>query len=325
MRLPTLHTVPTLHTARSSAFRSTPLFAAIAGGTIVAVALALAGCTSGSSTDASTSGKIAVVASTNVYGDIAGQIGGKLVSVTSIISDPSQDPHSYEADAQVQLSLSKAAVVIENGAGYDDFVTTLLNGAKNPHVVLLNAAKISGYNLNPSSGQFNEHLWYDFPTVKKVVQKIVAAFTKIDAAGTATFAANAAAFDAKLVTLQARETAIKVASGGAGVAITEPVPLYMLTASGLVNKTPAQFSEAIENGTDVSPEVLKETLDLFTNHSVKLLAYNEQTTGPQTEQVLAAAKAAGVAIVPVTETLPDGRDYIGWQSDNLSAIAAALK
>jgi zinc/manganese transport system substrate-binding protein len=57
---------------------------------------------------------------------------------------------------------------------------------------------------------------------------------------------------------------------------------------------------------------------------VKLLAYNEQTSGPETEKVLSAAKSAGVAIVPVTETLPSGKDYMSWMTSNLDAVAKAL-
>jgi zinc/manganese transport system substrate-binding protein len=109
------------------------------------------------------------------------------------------------------------------------------------------------------------------------------------------------------------------------VANTEPVPHYLLDASGLVNKTPEKFSAAIEEGTDVSPELLKQTLDLFGRHQVKLLAYNEQTSGPETEAVLAAAKSAGIPVVPVTETLPKGKDYLAWMTDNLAAVTAALK
>jgi zinc/manganese transport system substrate-binding protein len=246
------------------------------------------------------------------------------VKVDSIISDPSQDPHSYQADAQVQLALSQAQIVIENGGGYDDFVDTLLKGANNQKAVVLTAANISGYDQKPSSGQFNEHLWYDFPTMKKVVDSIVASLTTIDASGTATFTANAKKFTDSLATLQGDETAIKASFHGDGVAITEAVPLYLLDACGLVNKTPAKFSEAIEAGTDVSPVALKDTLALFSNRSVKLLAYNEQTSGPQTQQVLAAAKSAGVAVVPVRETLPSGKDYLGWMTDTLNAVKAAL-
>ncbi len=288
-----------------------------------AVMLALAGCAT--TAPAQDAGRIPVVASTNVYGDIAKQIGGNRVSVTSIISNPSQDPHSYEADAQVQLALSKAAVVIENGGGYDPFVGTLLSGASNSTAALLNVATISGYDKNPATGQFNEHLWYDFPTMRRLVAALVSTFSTKDPAGAPTFAANASRFTKALGVLQADEANIKTASGGTGVAITEPVPLYLLEASGLVDKTPERFSRAIEAGTDVSPLVLKQTLALFSDHAVKLLAYNEQTSGPETAAVLAAAKKAGVPVVPVRETLPAGKTYLTWMTSMLDELRAALK
>ena len=290
----------------------------------LALSLALAGC-SASASPPKDDGLIHVVASTNVYGDIATQIGGDRVSVTSIISNPSQDPHSYEADAQVQLSLSKADVVIQNGGGYDSFVDSLLKGANNSKVVLLNASTISGYNQRPATGEFNEHLWYDFPTMKKVVSQLVSTFTAEKPLGAATFAANASRFTEALGGLQATEATLKSRSAGEGVAVTEPVPLYMLDAVGLVNKTPDKFSEAIEAGTDVSPVILQQTLALFSDGAVKLLAYNDQTSSPETKRVLAAAQKAGVAVVPVRETLPAGTDYLEWMTDTLASITAALK
>lgn len=292
--------------------------------TVLAVAAtALAGCSPTSSSADGGDGKIAVVASTNVWGDIAKQIGGDAIEVTSIISDPAQDPHSYEANAQVQLALSKASVVIENGGGYDDFVDTLLKGAGNDKATVLNAVDISGFT---QSAGLNEHVWYDFPTVKKVAAKIAATLSKLDASHATAFAANEKTFDDALGVLEGDEAALKAGpSGGAGVAITEPVPLYLLTASGLVDKTPKAFSEAIEEGTDVAPDVLQRTLALFSGHKVVLLAYNEQTSGAETEQVLAAAKAVGIPVVPVTETLPDGKDYLSWMTGNLDAVKAALR
>jgi zinc/manganese transport system substrate-binding protein len=281
-------------------------------------ALALAGCATAPQKD---DGLVHIVASTNVYGDIAHTIGGSDVSVTSIINDPSQDPHSFEASAQVQLALSKADVVIENGGGYDDWADTLLSGAGNADATVLNATKVSGYQ---TGGQFNEHLWYDFPTVQKVVEQLVTTLSAEAPASAATFRSNADTFEAGLSALEAAETGLAAASNGAGVAITEPVPLYLLTASGFTNVTPAAFSEAIEEGTDVSPAVLAETLAIFTNHTARLLVYNAQTTGPETEQVLAAAKAAGVPVVPVTETMPHNSTYLKWMTANLQAIAAAL-
>lgn len=268
-------------------------------------------------------GPIAVVASTDVWGNLAATVGGDAVSVTSIISDPNQDPHSYEASAQNQLALSKAAVVVENGGGYDDFVDTMLAAAHNPSAVVLNAVTISGKAA--AGGQLNEHVWYDFPTVETVAGRIADTLAQADPADASTYRANLKAFVAKLHGMERTEATIKKQYAGAGAAITEPVPLYLLQACGLVNRTPEAFSEAIEEDSDVPVGALKQTLDLFADHRVRVLAYNEQTSGPETEQVLKAARANGIAIVPVTETLPDGDDYPTWMQHNLSALRTALR
>ncbi|MER5217721.1 zinc ABC transporter substrate-binding protein [Streptomyces sp. NPDC002838] len=289
----------------------------------------LAGCGSSSdsgdgsgSREPAAASKVTVVASTNVYGDIVERIGGAKADVTSIISDPDQDPHSYEADTQNQLALSKAKVVVENGGGYDDFVDRMLKSGDSSAEVI-NAVKVSGRTA-PKGGELNEHVWYDFPTVAKIADRIAAALGKADPDDAATFTKNAEAFKTKLEPLEAKEARIKKDHGGEGVAITEPVPLYMLDACGLVNKTPEEFSEAVEEGDDVSPKTLQSTLALFTDKQVKALVYNEQTSGPQTEKAENAAKAAGVPVVPVTETLPEGKDYLGWMTANVDALASAL-
>ncbi|MFD6171555.1 metal ABC transporter solute-binding protein, Zn/Mn family [Streptomyces coeruleorubidus] len=285
----------------------------------------LAGCGSSSdSADAgSASAKVPVVASTNVYGDIVRSIGAGKVDVTSVISDPDQDPHSYEADTQNQLALSKAKVVVENGGGYDDFVDRMLKSGHNDSAQVIDAVRVSGKTA-PKGGELNEHVWYDFPTVARVADRISAALAKADPADAAAFRKNATAFKAELTPLEAKEARIRKEHGGEAVAITEPVPLYMTGASGLVNRTPAAFSEAIEEGDDVSPRILQESLALFSGRKVEVLVYNEQTSGPQTEKSEAAAKAAGIPVVPVTETLPKGEDYLGWMTANVDALASAL-
>lgn len=298
-----------------------------------ALGVTLAACSSGSSEGSSGSdaggasdggtGRTTVVASTNVWGDIASVVGGDHVEVTSLISNPDADPHEYEASTRNQLALSKAAVVLENGGGYDDFMERMLTSAKNTSATVLNAVDISG--LTATDGEeLNEHVWYDFPTVQKVVDAIAQALGKADAAHADTFAANATALKAEIDALIGTEAELKTAHAGKGVAITEPVPLYMLDAIGLVNKTPAEFSEAIEEGNDVPADVLRETVALFDDKAVDLLAYNEQTSGPQTEAVLKAAQDNGIPEVGVTETLPKGKDYLTWMQANLDAIGVAL-
>ena len=282
--------------------------------------LTLTSCSS--SSDAGSSGGLSVVASTNAWGSVVEQIAGRLsgskVDVTAIITDPAADPHSYEANPRNKLAISRADLLIENGGGYDDFIAALRDSSgSDAHVI--NAVDVG------ATGSDNEHVWYDFPTVEKVALRIEAFLVAHDKADAATYRANARAFIAKLHAMEADEANIKQDAGGTGVAITEPVPLYLLDACGFVNRTPGEFSKAIEEGTDVSPRVLQDTLALFSAHEVKLLVYNEQTTGVETDQVKAAAQANHVPIVPVTETLPSGKTYLSWMQANLDAIATALR
>jgi zinc/manganese transport system substrate-binding protein len=277
----------------------------------------------GASQSPAASSAVPVVASTNVYGDIVERIGGGKVKVTSIISDPGQDPHSYEASTQNQLALSKAKVVVENGGGYDDFVDRMLKSGGNSSAEVVNAVEVSEKTA-PAGGELNEHVWYDVPTVARLADRIAAALGKADPDGAATFTRNADAFQAELKPLETKEAQIRTGHGGEPVAITEPVPLYMIEAAGLKNATPEEFSEAIEEGDDVSPGTLRETLALLTGKRVEALVCNEQTSGPQTDKVEQAARTAGIPVVPVTETLPEGEDYIGWMTANVDALASAL-
>ena len=302
------------HTSRTTAL--------IPGAVLLSAVLAatLTGCTA--STVEESSG-IQVVASTSVYGDIARAIGGEAVSVTSLISDAAQDPHSYEASARAQLAISDADVVIENGGGYDDFVTSLLQGTDNTDATVLNAVALSG--LGSSAGDFNEHVWYALSAMGNLADELSGVFSTLDPAHKAQFTANLADFDRSLAQLQATVAAVKEQHAGEGVAVTEPVPHYLLAACGLIDETPAQFSRAVEEGIGVAPAVMQRTLQVLENGRVRLLVYNEQTSGPETEQLIAAAKASGIPVVPVTETLPDGATYLSWMSDNLDAVKAALE
>jgi zinc/manganese transport system substrate-binding protein len=274
--------------------------------------LLLAGCSAPPTTP--DDGVIRIVASTNVYGDIAAAIGGDRVEVTSIVSDPAQDPHSVEGSARTQLALSQADLVIENGGGYDDWMDTMLAGLDQQPVVI-NVTTVSGYD---TSGDFNEHLWYDFATIQKLGSRLSSALGSLGAQ------LPASDFGSRLAALQARESALSSSGHGGGVAITEPVALYLLTACGFHNVTPPAFSQAIEEGSDVPPAALRNTLALFDSGQAALLVYNEQTTSPETEQVKKAANAADVPVIPVSETMPVGLHYIEWMSANLDALAAAI-
>lgn len=282
-------------------------------------------------------GVVNVVASTSVYGDIVRSIGGDKVHVSSIITRTSQDPHSYEATTQDKLAVSKAELVVENGGGYDDFIRKLADDTGLDGNNVLSAVAVSGLAPQGAAGPsaasdaagggkagFNEHVWYSLPAMTRLADTIADKLGSLEPSSAAIFRTNAAAFKDSLGALSARLSAIKASAGHAAVAITEPVPLYLLETAGLENKTPAGYTTAIEEGADVPPSVLKAAVDLVGSGGIRFLAYNPQTEGPQTLAVKKAAQAAGVPVLNFSETLPEGQSYLQWMGGNVDSISKAL-
>ncbi len=316
-------------------------------------ALALAGCAGADTPESSGDGKLQVVASTDVYGQIAEEIGGDAIDVTSIITSASQDPHSFEATAQDQLAVSRADLIIENGGGYDSFMDSLIE-ASDAQGHVITAAEYSHdwpgddhgdehaedehsedehaddeHAEDEHSGHdhiegFNEHVWYDPHTIEDVAEAIADELSELDPANSATFEANTAAFVEQIEGLETSLAEIEASHAGEGIFVTEPVPVYLTTAAGLDNLTPEAFSEAVEEGQDVPPATLLESLDLVESGEVRVLIANSQTGGAETTQVIDAAEAQGIPVLEFSETLPEGQTYISWMQQNIEALAGAL-
>lgn len=297
------------------------------GSVAAATALVLAACGSPDNTADVGAGPIrpalTVVASTNVYGSIAAAVGGDRVTITSLITDPAADPHSYESTPADAATITDATIVVFNGGGYDDWMTKLTESADGRRTVV-DVSELSG--LEPAEGEFNEHFWYSLPTTQKVATQLAADLGTADPANAAEYTANAEQFNEQVDGLIEKAEAIGAAVPGARVAVTEPVPGYLIETAGLMNATPDEFAEAIEEDTDPPAAVLQETLTLFADDPVRALILNGQTQTPTTDQVRQAAEAADVPVVEMTETLPAGRtEYTGWMSAQIDALADAVQ
>jgi zinc/manganese transport system substrate-binding protein len=307
---------------------------AAAGGALAATTLMLAACNStpsstgpssttpsGATSNTVGAAPINVVASTNVWGDIAKQVGGGHVNVTSIMSDPNADPHEFEADAKTAAALSKAQFVVENGLGYDDFMDKLSAASPNPSRVVLNAAdvmQISGSDANP-------HIWYDIVKIPDVATAIAEQLGKLDPGDAATFSANAKTFNDSLTPVNAAIANIKTKYPDAPIGYTERVPGYLVEAAGLKLATPASFAQSIEDGNDPSPADNAAMDSAITNKAIKVLLYNGQVTSPATDAVKELAQKSGVPVVGVTETLPPtDKDFQDWQLRQINEITTAL-
>src|ERR1700736_1209256 len=276
---------------------------------------------SGATSSTAGAAPVNVVASTNVWGDIAKQVGGGHVNVTSIMSDPNADPHQFEADAKTGAALSKAQFVIENALGYDDFMDKLLTASPNPSRVVLNAAdvmQISGPDANP-------HIWYDIAKIPDAATGIADQLGKMDSADAATFTANAKTFTDSLAPINTAIANIKAKYPGAPVGYTERVPGYLVEGAGLTLATPASFAQSIEDGNDPSPADNAAMDATLTDKKIKVLLYNGQVTSPATDTVQQLAQKSGVPVVGGTEPLPPtDKDFQDWQLRQINEITTAL-
>jgi len=265
-------------------------------------------------------GKLGVVAAENFWGDIAQQIGGDTVQVTSIISDPNTDPHQYESSARDGAAIAGASLVIQNGAGYDEFINKLLAATPKSHREVLDVATVvgAGHDANP-------HLWYSPDYVLKAAQAIQEQLATEDPAHAAAYRSNLATFRQGEQQVVDVIDEIRSKYEGQVIAYTERVPGYLVEAAGLGLGTPASFSKAIEDDSDPSPADVAAFDAALKDHKVKALLYNAQVTSPTTQRLKDLARSNGVPIVGVTETMPPGaKNFQTWQADQARALLAAL-
>ncbi|MCP2278314.1 zinc/manganese transport system substrate-binding protein [Nocardia amikacinitolerans] len=280
-------------------------------GAAVGMALLLTACGGSDASD-----KPEVVASTNVWGTIAAAVAGPDATVTSLITDPAADPHSHETSAVESAKISDADLIVYNGGGYDEFVEKAISGK--------DKRTVDAFESRPDKADENEHVWYDVRTVGAVADQIATALGEIDSAHAADYTARAATFKTQLAGITAATGAIAAAHPKTPVLQTEPLAHYLLRAAGAEDRTPHEFQEAIEQETDPAPAAVAETRDLLTGKQVRALIYNVQTEDKITRDLRGLAESNGVAVVEVTETLPEGMDYIQWQTKNTEALAKAL-
>ena len=263
-------------------------------------------------------GSLAVVAAENFYGDLARQIGGKSVTVSSILSNPDQDPHLFEADPSTARALKAAKVVISNGADYDPWMGKLLKADASASRVEIVAADVVGKKAGD-----NPHLWYDPKTMAEVAKTLADKLSAADPAGKAEFKKNVDAFDASLKPLDAKILAMKSKYAGLPVTASEPVFGYMAGLLGL-DMHNESFQLSVMNNTEPSASDVARFEDDLKGHKVKVMLYNSQADDQAVKRLVEIARAAKVPVVGVSETEPAGKTYQGWMMQQLDALDHAL-
>jgi zinc/manganese transport system substrate-binding protein len=261
---------------------------------------------------------IPVVAAENFYGDVAKQIGGARVIVTSILNNPDQDPHLFEASPKTARALQQARVVIYNGADYDPWMPRLLNASPSAKRATIIAAGLIGKKAGD-----NPHLWYDPRTMPAVARAISNAFSAADPAHQKYYAANLAAFLHSLMPLNVKVAALHRRYAGTPVTATEPVFGYMSDAIGLTMRN-MRFQMATMNDTEASASDIAAFERDLKERRVRVLIYNRQATEALTQRMLKFAQQAHIPALSVTETQPPGVNFQQWMMTQLTALDHAL-
>ncbi len=261
---------------------------------------------------------INIVAAENFYGQLAKEIGGKNVNVSSIISNPNADPHLFAISTTTNKQISNAQIIIYNGANYDNWMDQILKSQNGPTVIsVANLMHMDKPNINP-------HLWYKPNTMPTLATYLAGLLIKMDTLHKTEYEKNLATFLEENKRVQAKIAQLKAKYSNLSVTATEPVFNYMAEAIGLQMQG-MDLQWKIMNDTEPSPKMLSDFLDLLNKHKVQLLFYNNQVTEGTTKNILAYARKNNIPVVGINETMPQNISINSWLMNQLKQTQQALQ
>jgi zinc/manganese transport system substrate-binding protein len=261
---------------------------------------------------------VKVVAAENFYGDMVSQIGGANVAVTSILSNPDDDPHLFEASPSTAKALSDAKIVIANGVDYDPWMEKLLGASKAPGRKEIVVGTLAG--RKPGD---NPHLWYDPTYMKAVAKALVADLIAVDPAHRADYEQGQAKFIESLKPLDDKLATMHKSYAGQPVTASEPVFGYQAKLIGLDVRN-EKYALAVMNNAEPTPSQVAAFENDLKGKKVKVMLYNAQASEPAVGKLVQMAKDNGIPVVGVSETEPPNSTYQDWMMGQLNALDKAL-
>lgn len=261
---------------------------------------------------------IRVITSLNFYGEVAQKVAGKYGQVTSLINSASVDPHDFQPGTAQAQKMEEANVVIQNGLGYDSWLTKMATSTSDHHFITIDV----GSQVAGKKAGDNEHVWYDPTTMKKLANRLADQYSKLDPKHASYYHRQARRYLASLRPLD-REIQLvkKQVKGKRDVAVSEPVFDYALQALGY-RVVDAHFEKAIDDGNDPSPQDISNLQHAIKSHQLAFFVENAQTSDKVVDNMVKLAKQNNVPVLRVTESKPDGMTYSQWMLKQYRALAA---
>lgn len=285
----------------------------------LAMALATAACgspSSGGNTGAADDvSPLKVVSSVNQWGLLAGEIGGDKAEVTSILGATNVDAHDFEPATADIARLSKADLVVVNGAGYDEWAVKAAG----------DATQVSAAQAVGAMDGDNPHLWFSKDARDAMAKELADAFSKARPANASYYAQRLKDWQKEESGLEQRMATFAREHPGASYAATESVAHYLASDLGLKDATPKGYAQAIANEGEPAPADVRGFQKLLEDGKAGLLVVNPQEESDASALITKAAKESSVPSVEVTEQVPEGTDsLVDWMDSLVDRFADAL-
>ncbi len=291
---------------------------------LFASAVFLAACASQAPTS---SGKLNVVATNSILGDVVKHIGGELVNLTTLIP-PKTDPHSFEPAPQDAARVAEADVIFVNGLNLEEFMQSLLSNAESHGMVITVSDGIQ--TIAGEEEEFADadpHVWMNPMNVKIWADNIAEALAAADPANADVYRANAGAYKIQLDELDtwAKEQIGQIPAEQRLLLTDHDALGYFLDQYGF------QFVGAVIPSTSTSSEPsageLADLEQAIQQYGVKAIFVGISVNPALAERV---AADTGVRLIPIyTEALSDASGpaatYLDMMRYDVEAIVAALK
>jgi zinc/manganese transport system substrate-binding protein len=270
-------------------------------------------------------GRLKVVASFSILGDIVKHVGGDRLEVTTLVG-PDGDAHVFEPTPADAKAVAGAAVVFVNGLGFEGWMERLIqaSGYEGPLVVASEGVKSRGMDEDGQTVT-DPHAWQDLKNGRLYVENVAAGLAAADPQGAAAYRAAAAAYAAELTAKDkwVRDELAVVPEGQRKIITSHDAFGYFGAAYGVAFVAPVGVSTEDEPSAAGVAQLVRQ----MKAEGVRVV-FIENMTNPKLVEMLAGEAGAGVGGTLYADALsPAGGPadtYLKMFDNNLPQLKAAM-
>lgn len=289
--------------------------------------------------DSGKSDKLQVFVSFYPYYEIASQVGGELVHITSMIPNGTE-PHEYEPTLQQTTALEKADVFIFNGLGMEEWAEKAIQTLPK-NVIVIEASKevpllkieehdhqegesVQEEEEEHGHGEYDPHIWLNPANMQKVAEKVKDTFIELDPAHKTDFEKNYQHFAKQLHDLDTAFTDTLKPVKGKEIIVSHAAFGHLTHRYNLEQHPIAGLSPH----TEPSPKQIVALQKFIKDEGFKYI-YMETLASPKTAEIVAKDLGLEILVLNPIEGLTEqerqnGQNYITIMKQNLDNLQKGL-